>query len=255
MAVARMRKVTILAFKELQDDLLEKLRDLEIMQVTKMGPVGESSEGALGEVDAESEAESGALRFTGQPAASLPFSQKEASLEYSERISKLIFIKSYFERYSAIRKGFIDMFTGRKPEVTRTELEDLVQRYDIDATFQTVTRHDERLKEIGKEISDIDTQVQTLSPWKALDIPIGHLGTTLTCESFLAVIPSGKMQAQLQEVSDKAVYYEVLWEEKGQAGLWVLALKDEFPSPAGFISSLGGTVVDLQRLKGFGHPE
>lgn len=251
MAVARMRKVTILAFKERERDLFEKLRDLGLMEITQAGPIVSQSESQ--EVDDRSEGlVSGKLVLdSGVSPSQAPVSEEE-SLEYSDRISKLLFIKSYFERYNMIKKGFIDMFTGKKPEIASSVVEDAVKNYDIDAVFQKLTSHDQRLKDISKELRDIDAELESLLPWKNLDITIGEIGHTESCENFLAVVPSSALADYLAQSSEGAFFCEVVWEEKGRSGIWVLAHKDEFSSLVSAISSMGGAVVDLKRVQNAG---
>ena len=110
MAIARMRKVTILAYQELETPLFEKLRDIGLMHLTKSTVAG-----------------------TVEPPEEM--SLHAATPEYVERLSQLAVIRSYFERYNTIEKGFFDMFTGKKPEVSYRQFKNAVVTYDIPEVF------------------------------------------------------------------------------------------------------------------------
>jgi len=221
MAVAKMRKVTIFAYEQLHETLFERLRDLELIQITKSRIISADECG--------------------------PESALRENAQYLDKLSELSYIKSYFERYNAIKKGFIDMFTGKKPEVLRQDIERLVKEFDVHEVFATVKEHDERLKEISKELTDLRTRLDVLSPWKELDIPVEYLGKTSTCENGLAIVPLQTMESFRDEISGKPIYFDVVWETGGQAGIWIVGFSDEVPSIGSRVSSVGGTVVTLLR--------
>ncbi|QUL97916.1 MAG: V-type ATP synthase subunit I [Candidatus Fermentithermobacillus carboniphilus] len=227
MAVAKMRKVTIFASRELENDLFERLRDLGIMQVTDSSVVEK------------------------EPSESSITSFNDV---YQDRLSKLGFIRSYFERYNVIKKGFIDMFTGKKPEMSREEFEETVRRFDIDGVFERVRGHDERLKEIAKESLALSARSEALSPWKDLDIPLEAIGKTWATENILAVFPAADWPKLQEEFLAKGIHSEVIWRSRSDLGVWLLAFSEGDGSLASLVSSSGGTLVNLSKTGG-GDPE
>ena len=113
MAVAKMRKVTIFAYEELGESIFETLRDLEVLHVSK------SESYDLSEYKDEEETE-----------------VDEA--KYNEKLSQLSVIKSYFERYTTIKKSFIDMFTGAKPQMSYEDFQRVIASYDVSEIFSKV---------------------------------------------------------------------------------------------------------------------
>jgi V/A-type H+-transporting ATPase subunit I len=225
MAVARMRKITILAYDELESALFEAIRDLELMHVTRSTAVNAGD--GTGRNDY---------------AAKTP--------EYVEKLSQLAVIKSYFEQYNTIEKGFIDMFTGKKPEMSFADFQQAVTGYGINRIFTTVKEHDQCLRDIAKEATELKQRVQSLAPWKELDIPIEEISPTRSCEMLLGIVPAAALSPAKEsqsEISRKDIHYRVIWEERGQAGVWFVALSDEGPGLSTLISALGGVSVNLAR--------
>lgn len=223
MAVARMRKVTIFAFREIREEVLERLRDLEIMHVTAT-----REEPGLPEDNGVS-----------CPMPALPL---EGSV--GEAIGKLAAISSYLAKYNPVKKGFIDMFTGKKPEMSIDEFRRIVEEYDIDSLHAELSEHDERQKQIALELSQISAAREGLVPWTDLDIPLELVSSTLRTGSFLAVVPVSSWETALEELQDRPVHWETVWQEGSRAGLWVIACSDELDKARSVVTSAGGTVVD-----------
>ena len=222
MAVARMRKITILAFQELEGALFEAIRDLELMHVTRSTAVNAGEKAGRNDFAAEAP-------------------------EYVEKLSQLAVIKSYFEQYNAIEKGFIDMFTGKKPEMSYSDFQKAVNEYDIGEVFSKVKEHEQRLRDIVKESTELQQRAQVLAPWKDLDIPISEIGNTRTCEMLLAIVPAAALSAAEPEISLEGAHYRVIWEVRGQAGVWFVSLSGQGPALGNLVSTLGGVPVNLSR--------
>ncbi len=226
MAVARMRKITILAFQELEEPLFERLRDTGLMHVTK-STVADTGE-RLEEVEMEIQ-----------------------SPEYVERLAQLSVIKSYFERYHTIEKSFIDMFTGKKPEMLLSEFKDAVAKYDIPKIFAKVQQHEEYLNDTEKQVADLEQRLQSLKVWNQLDIPLAQIGKTQTCHTCLAVVPLSGLD--VPDIVSSKVHYKVIWELHGQAGIWLVVFSDDDNqrlSMDSVLSATGGSRVDLTRIAG-----
>lgn len=223
MAIARMRKVTILAYQELETPLFEKLRDIGLMHLTKSTVAG-----------------------TVEPPEEM--SLHAATPEYVERLSQLAVIRSYFERYNTIEKGFFDMFTGKKPEVSYRQFKSAVVTYDIPEVFAKVQEHDERLSRINEQITDLEQKLQVLEPWKPLDIPLGEVRETRTCDTCLAIVPSAALGSDVLHSS--GVHYKEIWQDKGQAGIWLAVFAGEASQEQAantLLTALGGTRLNLAR--------
>ena len=136
-----MRKVTIFVTRDKKDAVLEKLRDLEVMEVR------------------ETEESKNQERLDTPP-------------DIQDKISRLQYISAYFQKYNPIKKGFIDMFTGKRPDLSVEDLWQAVRDYDVDGVFQKIKDNEERLKELGQSLGSLESAIGTLSDWLDLDIPV-----------------------------------------------------------------------------------
>ena len=210
MGVARMRKVHIFASRELGEAVLERLRDLELFQVK----VTETQEG-------------------GPQAA------------YQDKLLKLGSVKAYLEQYNPVRRGFIDMFIGTKPEVTFDEFRKMVEEEDIDSVYAEIVAHENRLKQIAQRIGEIDARKQALWPWRNLDVPITRLSGTASCDGVLGIVSASKWTAKEQEMAGKPICWRTVWQKQDDLGIWFLCMRDQCGPASSWISAVGGSVVDL----------
>lgn len=216
MAVARMKKVTIIASQDLKESIFETLRDLGVMQVTAETVRAERV------VD------------------------DEEARQVSDHLSKLAYLKSYFEKYNPVKKSFIDGFTGKKPEVSLAQFMDAAGSYDIDGVTAKAKEHEVVLKRITDEVASIDAEIATLKQWVDLDVPLESLGKTAYAETLLATIPLSALADLDAKTAGLPVAYEKVWEGRGAAGVWMAGVVDDPVSITSLLSSVGGTQVSLR---------
>ncbi len=212
MAVAKMKKVTIFASRELKGSIFELLRDLEIMEVTK------------------------AQESRGQQAG--------VPEHIQEKVDRLSHIVSYLQKYNPSQKGFIDMFTGSKPEVSFERLQEMLDTYEIESAHREVLDHEQRLKSIDQETGILLALKEQLEPWVDFTLPLGRLGETVSTRNLLAIV-SPSIFSDLEDTRNNAIHVETVWEDKGKVGIWVLYAKDRQQEVLSLVSSAGGSVVEV----------
>lgn len=211
MAVARMRKVTIFAFQRARENVLKTLRDLEIMHVT-------ATKEGLGAFDSD------------------------------DSINKLAAVSAYMSEFNPMKKGFIEMFTGQKPEISADEFERVVKEQDVDSLHRKLVQRGEQKNSIAHELAQIRAAREVLLPWEGLDVPLRDVGPTRTTDSFLAVVPSSTWEETFGGLLSQAVHWEVLWQQGSRTGLWIIAFADESSRVRSLVSSAGGSLVDFQSV-------
>lgn len=217
--IARMKKIRILASQDASAVIFERLRDLEIMQVDVSHKTARREEG---------------------------------SALYQEKLAKLVAIKSYFERYTSIKKDIVDMFVGSKPEVSWDDFQKAVETEDIDSIYATVNAHDSRLKELDGGLAEARNRISLLENWRLLDLPLSAIGETAACDSALATFQLAKWVSEEERLATMPVIWQRLWETPGRVGVWILSLKEGAGTVASLVSSAGGSITELP--KGDGSP-
>jgi len=211
-----MRKVRIFASQGLGDLVFERIRDLELLQVKVTAGTHPGETHSL----------------------------------YQEKLQKLSAVKSYFERYNPVRRGFIDMFIGTKPEVTFDGFRKAVEEEDLDSVYGKVASHGQRLKEIGQGLDEVEARKQLLVAWRGLDIPVARLGRTASCDSVVGVVSASRWAAEEQKLAGKAVHWQRLWQKQDKLGLWLVSLLGECGTASSVVSAAGGSVIDLAQAAG-----
>lgn len=215
MAVARMKKVTLFASQELKDAIFERLRDLGTMQVT--------AETVRPELGGEAQGR-----------------------DLSDRLSRLSYLKSYFEKYNPVKRSFIDGFTGKKPDFSLKKLLDEARSFDTDAIAATVREHEAQLKRIGDETAAVTSEIQALEEWRALDVPLERIGVSIYSESLLATVPLSSFDTLVASTASLPVVLEKVWEGRAAAGIWMAGLLDTSTSLSALVSSVQGSVVAMK---------
>ncbi|MBE3519427.1 MAG: V-type ATP synthase subunit I [Firmicutes bacterium] len=226
-----MRKVFIFASKDLKETILERLRDMEIMQVTDVSlPEGEHAAEATRQTWA-AESEGGI---------------DSHEHEISAVLSKLTYVKNYLTRYKPVRKGLVEMFIGSRPEVSRARLQEIIRDFDVDAWFEKCRKADERQKEIALEVSQIRSRLDALLPWKALDVPLESIGPTKYCEMTLAIFPVAVWEDSLEAFAEHGgLLAEVSRDAATVRAVAVFLRDEERAERRDLVSSLGGERVIL----------
>ncbi len=196
---------------------MEKLRDLEVMEVR------------------ETEESKNQERLDTPP-------------DIQDKISRLQYISAYFQKYNPIKKGFIDMFTGKRPDLSVEDLWQAVRDYDVDGVFQKIKDNEERLKELGQSLGSLESAIGTLSDWLDLDIPVEDLSRrTAYTENLLAVVPTMSWETRSVELKDAAVSAVKIWSDTSKTGCWFIASLEDADNVRSFIVSIGGSIVDLRQ--------
>lgn len=225
-----MRKVYIFASKHLEEAVFERLRDMGIMQVTDVtlqeGPDLAAAEGGTDASDTE-----------------MP---DEREREIQSTLSKLSLIRNYLLRYKPVKKGFIEMFVGSRPEISRARLQETLESFSVEEWFEVCRRAEERQKEIALELSDLRSRVELLSPWRELDIPIEQISPTGYCDIALVVFPVTKWEAAGNAFgAGPGALFEVSRDASVVRAVALLAKGSE-PGLAELAVSFGGDKVSLE---------
>ena len=228
-----MRKVLIFSSKHLEETVLERLRDMEIMQVTDVTalanlPHAEKRSGEASPGEAESVRDA-------------------REVEISRNLSELRYVTDYLMRYKPEKKGFVDMFVGSRPEIPLARLEEIIRDFDVDEWHQKCIRADERQKEIAVELSQNQSRLEALVPWRELDIPLESIKPTKYCEVFLATFPVALWGEALRTFEERGELLQEISRDARLVRAVAVVFRDEEKQDfQDVITSVGGERVVLQ---------
>ncbi|MDF2608697.1 MAG: hypothetical protein K0R92_171 [Lachnospiraceae bacterium] len=148
------------------------------------------------------------------------------------------------ESYAEEKKGLLDMLNGRE-ELATEDYNAFSPKHD------EVLRIAKRIVMLAKEIAEnnaeilrLGTQIEMLSPWISLDIPMNFKGTKYT-SSFIGVLPqSWTLESIYEKLAEQTpLNVDVISTSEEQTCVFILCARDNADS-----------VSEVLRSMGFSHP-
>ena len=225
MAIEKMKHLKLVAVKSERASLLRELMLLGCVQI---------SEPEITPLDSEAEQ---------------PFTKENAGLsEYRADYEKLLSAIELINRYSPEKSG---LFTP-KPEVSRQSVLDdssLMKFIELSKKLRTA---EEEIKRLTAEESRIKGLIETLEPWRKLDIPL-ELSETKTCIILPGSVPSSvnikMMKNELtSEIGESQIYQ--ISSDKELHYLLLIAMKENQSEVLDTVRRFGFSPSSISNLKG-----
>lgn len=221
MAVLQMQKVSICALKKQRKVVLEYLQSVGIMEMTQEF----DDDAAFEKMDTVSE------RVSFEKVANTAEQALETLQQYVPKKASML---SAFEGKNLVAKGRLSKIVERREEIYRVAI---------------------RLVKEGKEIADhkahiarIENNIESLTPWLPLDVPMNATGTEKTT-LFIGTIPGDLSLEDLYGILAECAPdvtgadIEIISKDRDTTYLTVLCLSEE-----------GSQVEEALRQKGFARP-
>ena len=198
MSVSKMQRLTVFAFREDADRIVNRLMNLRCVEVRAADP------------------ERGAVVFP-----YLNVDEELAGLE--QKISAINDALPVLAKYATRKKGL-----ARK--VLRTDREAFLRDGRADAAMETVRQtqeYKEQLHSIETERSSLEAQVESLAPWIGFDLPLGELSTAKT-KTVLGAFPASAIPEEIGEaLAQVGAFGESVATEKTGAYFAVTYLREQ----------------------------
>jgi V/A-type H+-transporting ATPase subunit I len=196
MAVAEMRRVTIVGHQSLLDSVMSTLQRLEVLQVDDV---------------AETLSPEGTTLFTDSPPSGNSFVQLE---EQAARVRSAL---DLLDQHFRAPRGVIETFAGVRYAVEENEYRRWAGSGEHTATSVSQAQElKERLRRLQVKYSTILEDLEALSPWQALDVAVAEVSDTQLFRVQLGEIAVNNAQefAQELEAVTPAAGYEVIAESR-----------------------------------------
>ncbi|WP_282920767.1 V-type ATP synthase subunit I [Ignavigranum ruoffiae] len=147
MSVSTMKKVTILALKEFQDDLIQSIQSFQNVEI----------------IDLKNKASDELLSH---------FKRISAEQQIRELTQKIDWINESIDFLSSYEKPKLiwDKLIQRRETYTLDELREKVQKIDVDLLLQKVKGQREQIDALEKEIEKIEQDESLLRQWQKLEV-------------------------------------------------------------------------------------
>jgi V/A-type H+/Na+-transporting ATPase subunit I len=194
MALAKMTKISILAPRDIQEVLVNRLHQLEAVHITDLSSVTRDDEELKGLLDPP-DLDTRMLRLN---------------------IAKTEFLLEVLESVEKSKSGLISSFLKEKVHVTYEEFMAIGNQMDLDEIYREMEELDARRRHAEGNISEWEEDLAALGPWKDLDCPLGEDREIKSVELRLVIIPSGNLLSWVEEMED--VCPHAYFEETNRVG-------------------------------------
>ena len=206
MAVVPMKKVLILGLKKERKHILEFLQRQEVLEIT------------------DEVAEDDLLKKMDVSASQAVFLRNAGQAEQALLV---------LDKYVPEKKGMLDSFAGRTL-LTLEEYENLACRHgEIMKTASKILALSKTLGDCRGAIPKLHQELDALSPWQSLDLPLDFAGTKETA-AFIGSLPktytSDSLAQALSERTDAELCLSLVSSSKIQTCIFILCKKQDVPS-------------------------
>ncbi|MDI3281410.1 MAG: V-type ATP synthase subunit I [Bacillota bacterium] len=235
MAIAEMRRITIIGHLADQTAVLQRLQQLGVVQIEE---VSSTEEGAL------------CLQTACCP-------DQAAAVE--EKLSRLRYSLELIDRFHPPRKSFLESFTGARLFLSPREFERYVGEEErAEEVYQKARAIEERLTALRGREANLAALREVLLPWQGLDLPLEAVGATKATLLVLGMVSVRALAALQRDLAEEvpASYLEVIGATRDQHSLFLAYLKDDAAAvekilrrheftPAALPSDLQGTPAQI----------
>ena len=228
MAISPMVKVNILAHRGIQADLLRRLQDLEVLQISDF------REGSTDQGKASSH------------------KNGEATDEHLEaRISDIQSTIHYLSRFEK-DSGLISRIFSPKIILSSEQYGQIVDHFEEAVVVRECRDLERKRSELLSEIGRVQALMGQLRPWINLDILLEDLAPTEYTTSLLGLLPPKILPELMEKALSLTETFEVVTVHQGKEGAYLLvifhnALKQDFLD---LLKSLVFEEIRFQDLKG-----
>ncbi|MEW9096217.1 MAG: V-type ATP synthase subunit I [Clostridiaceae bacterium] len=225
MAIVKMNKFSLLVFKSVKDELLQRFQGFSKVQFIDLGE----------DIDTEKEVD-----------YAKAYADTTSITELESSQSKVKFSIDTISKYWSPKSSIKDKLK-EKPNFSYSELKGFARDSDWENVYDILRSKEDRLNSINNEISKLIADIDILKPWKSLDAPLQELDSVKTVANFLGTIPRNLKDSFREEIesSIKECYLENISEVGEELNILLLVYKDKIEKVEGILRKFGFARANL----------
>ena len=180
MAIVKMKKFTLLTFESEKQKLLKKIQGLSNVEFINL-----QDENFLEKYEY--------LKQLSKDSANIECS------EYEENLSKAKFGVEFLSKYVPKKSG-LKALREEKLTLTLDELEERFKSSNWTASYDKAKEKEEQLARLDSQVTKLQTEIETLTPWQDLDVAFSELKTLKSKSYYLGTIDKSYEETLIQEL-------------------------------------------------------
>lgn len=226
MAIVKMSKFNLIFFENKRDHLLEALQQFKYVHFLNLSENEPLKNMKLNDISTE----------------------RQTDL-IDETIRKASFIIDSLHKFDTRKKGLYQLKEGLAT-FSFTQLEKKAETIKIAETFENVKNAVDEKERIERKINQLQTEIEKLSMWEPLDLPLNELTTYSECHTKLGVIPT-KLFIRFEEemLETKLTYHEQINEDSQYTYIIIVTHDQEREKADTILLNNGFSEIDLNYLQ------
>jgi V/A-type H+-transporting ATPase subunit I len=230
MTIVNMKKMHLLGLKKEQGHILSALQKTGVVEMIDITEEGNESGGEV---------------QVSQICHELTKELSDLETKLSNLKFGIDFLKPYVKSPNPILHG--------KPSISKDELSEVLSGEEkILETLQAVFDLDKKISQLKVEESRLESQIEMLSPWRSLDIPLEQLGPTRKTV-FMTAVMSRKTRGELEKkLNEQGLLAEIKTLGESQDDIYTLVIyhKNHREDLQNLFKEFSVNVQDFPGLKG-----
>lgn len=224
MAIVKMKKFTLLTFESKKRKFLKEVQGLSNVEFINL-----QDEGFL-------------EKYEDLKKLSKDNDEVECS-KYEENLSKAEFGVEFFNKYVPKKSGLKALREG-KVSLTLDELEEKVNSSNWINSYEKAKEKEAELLKLDSEVTKLQSEIDVLTPWENLDVPLNELKTLRNTSYYLGTIAKGYEETMFQELSN--CYVEIISRSTNDINLLILANNEYDENISEVLRSFGFTAFKTE---------
>ena len=204
MAIVKMNKFTLLTFESKKQKVLKKMQGLSSVEFINL-----QDEDFLEKYEE--------LKQLSKDDADI------AGSKYEEDLSKAKFGVEFLSKYVPKKSG-LKALQEEKLTLTLDELEERVKSSNWTDSYDKAKEKEEQLAKLDSQVTKLEAEIETLTPWQDLDIAFSELKTLKSTSYYLGTIAKSYEDILIQELSN--AYIEIISRGNNDINVLILANKE-----------------------------
>lgn len=217
MAIVKMKKFTLLTFESKKQKLLKEIQGLSNVEFINL-----QDEDFLEKYEYLKE-------------LSKDNDEVERS-KYEENLSKAKFGVEFLSKYVP-RKSGLNALREEKLTLTLDELDERFKNSNWIASYDKVKEKEEELAKLDSQVTKLQAEIGTLTPWEDLDIAFSELKALKNTSYYLGIIAKSYEDSFIRDLSN--AYIEIISRSTNELNLLILANKEYDESIGEVLRSAG----------------
>lgn len=205
MAIAKMKKLTLLAEHTNKEAVLKSVQEMQSLEIIPVAEVLEES--LLNDFDTSA--------------------SRDLSNDSQARLQDIEYAINYLQDYVE-QPGLIERLKTKKEVFSLKELESIVESADVDALLEQVSLKEKQLNNLDEKMKDLKQEEEFLRKWRALSFKAEEVSHFKLMDVLVGTVDKEQSEALVEGLRDNGrIYYDEVYRRSDEVAYLIILPKTE----------------------------